>query len=96
MNNIVTPTQDCVKYGKDCADFVKYEDGTLIGEFKYCNLSSECRQTDIFNGKIISMEAHYKKVKDAITGEVIEELYFCTGKHDLRPYKERLEDDKSS
>jgi len=96
MSNIIIPSDDSVKYNKDCADFVKYEDGTLVGEYRYCNLSNICRQVDMVDGEAVPMESHYKKVKDAITGEVIEERHFCTGMHDLRTLKERAEDDKVS
>ena len=95
-------TYDAIKYKKDCDDFVCLDDGTIMRECKYCNLSSLCRQIDILpNGDTVAMESHYLPVTnitfdDAGTPhvEVLEWQYFCTGMHDLRPYKERLEDDK--
>ena len=86
---------DAEHYGKDCLDFECLEDGTITRECKYCNLSKVCRQIDIVNGKPFPMESHYLPITD-LTGEVVEWEYFCTGMHDLRPYKERLEDDKTS
>lgn len=89
-------TKDAVKYGKVCDDFQCLEDGTIMRECKYCNLSMMCRQVDILpNGETISMENHYLPVYND-KGELTEWQYFCTGMHDLRPYKERLEDDKVS
>ena len=89
-------TQDSIKYKKDCADFVCLEDGTITKECRYCNLSLQCRQIDIGpDGKAISMESHYLPVYDA-AGKLVSHELFCTGMYDLRPYKERLEDDKVS
>lgn len=90
-------TRDAIKYDKDCGDFVCLEDGTITRECKYCNLSMACRQVDILpDGTTISMENHYLPILDPSNGSIIEWQYFCTGRHDYRPYKERLEDDKVS
>lgn len=90
-------TPDSVKYKKDCADFVCLEDGTITRECRYCNLSLVCRQIDIgLDGEAIPMESHYLPVADSVTGEIQGHELFCTGMHDLRPLKERLEDDKVS
>lgn len=92
-NNGKTP--DSIHYNKDCCDFVCLKDGTIIGECKYCNRSLLCRQVDFsFNAKAIPMESHFLPIIDVKTGEVIEHQYFCTGMYDLRPLKERVEDDK--
>ena len=89
------PTKDSINYNKDCVNFKCMEDGTILGESRYCNLSLQCRQIDVLaNGKVVPMEAHYLPITDGITGEVMSHELFCTGHHDLRPYKERLEDDK--
>lgn len=89
-------TQDSIKYKKDCGDFECLEDGTITKECRYCNLSLQCRQIDIGgDGKPIPMEAHYLPVYDA-NGDLLAHELFCTGMYDLRPYKERLEDDKAS
>lgn len=89
-------TTDAIHYKKDCPDFECLEDGTIMRECKYCNLSFVCRQVDIVNGQAIPMESHYLPIKDPVTGEDTEWEYFCTGMHDLRPYIERKEDDKAS
>lgn len=89
-------TEDSTKYKKDCDDFVCLEDGTITKECRYCNLSLQCRQIDIgADGKAIPMESHYLPVYDA-EGNLQSHELFCTGMYDLRPYKERLEDDKAS
>ena len=97
-------TRDAVRYNKDCADFVCLDDGTIVGECKYCNLSTICRQVDMLpSGKTIPMKSDYLPVtKITFDGagnpnvEILEWQYFCTGMHDLRPLKERYEDDKVS
>jgi hypothetical protein len=88
-------TKDSIKYNKDCNDFQCLEDGTIIGECRYCNLSLHCRQVDIgMNAKAIPMEAHYLTII-AADGEEFHEL-FCTGLYDLRSLNDRVEDDKVS
>ena len=90
-------TKDSIKYGKGCFDFKTLNDGTIVGEHRYCEHSLICRQIDVLNnGKVIPMESHYLPILDPITGEVISHELFCTGMHDLRPHKERIEDDKVS
>ena len=89
-------TKDAIKYNKDCCDFRCLNDGTILGESKYCDLSLHCRQTDVTRfGTIIGMESHFLPVIDPVTGDIKEHHLFCTGFHDLRPHKERLEDDKA-
>ena len=89
-------TADSKKYNKDCWDFQKLDDGTIVGECKYCNFSLVCRQVDInMNSEAIPMESHYLPIVGP-SGEVVSHELFCTGMHDLRSYKERLEDDKAS
>ena len=90
-------TNDSIKYKKDCFDFKKLNDGTIVGEYRYCEHSLICRQIDVLaNGKVMPMEAHYLPILDPITGEVINHELFCLGFHDLRPLMERIEDDKIS
>lgn len=90
-------TPDSIKYKKDCQDFVCMDDGTIVRECKYCNLSLMCRQIDMLVvGTMVCMEANYLPVMDTVTGELKSHELFCTGMHDNRPYKERLEDDKVS
>lgn len=95
-NLIIDRTGDSVKYDKDCKDFISLEDGTITGEFKYCNRSTKCRQVDMLGVVPIPMEADYLPIVHGITGEVMEWEYFCTGLYDLRPVTERVEDNKVS
>jgi hypothetical protein len=89
-------TPDSVKYQKDCDDFVCLEDGTLMRECKYCDLSLHCRQIDILlDGRTMPMEGHMLPIVDD-HGGVIEHQIFCTGMYDLRPLTERIKDDKVS
>ena len=89
-------TPDAIKYKKDCDDFVCLEDGTIVRECKYCNLSLMCRQIDILPGGMeMPMEGNILQVYDE-KGELVEHAIFCTGMYDLRPLKERLEDEKIS
>lgn len=99
MSNLLVSTErtpDSIKYNKDCGDFLSLEDGTITRESKYCNRSEQCRQVGMINGRPVQMKNHYLPITDPITGEVIEWQYFCTGLYDLRPLKERIEDDKVS
>lgn len=90
-------TIDSIKYCKNCKDFMCLDDGTIVGEHRYCNLSLQCRQVDVdLAGKSIPMESHILVILDPITGEELNQELFCTGMHDLRPLKERIEDDKIS
>lgn len=89
-------TNDSIKYKKDCPDFKCLNDGTITGEYRYCNLSLMCRQVGVMeNGQVVPMEACYLPVADE-TGQVMSQELFCTGMYDLRPLKERYEDDKVS
>lgn len=92
----VEKTSDSIKYNKDCGDFISLEDGTITKEYKYCDRSEQCRQVGMINGRSVSMVSNYLPITNTITGEVIEWQYFCTGMYDLRPLKERIEDDKVS
>jgi hypothetical protein len=85
---------DSKKYQKDCCHFTCLEDGTLTKEYHYCNFSLLCRQIDVLvDGKVVPMESHFLPVYD-INGELKSHELFCTGMHDNRPLKERIEDDK--
>ena len=88
-------TQDSIKYNKDCGDFQCLNDGTIVRECRYCNLSLVCRQIDVLlNGTVMPMESNYLPITDD-SGEVVSHELFCTGMYDLRPLKERIEDDKA-
>jgi len=81
---------------KDCQDFQALDDGTKAKEKRYCALSDLCRQVDVsINGTVLPMESHYLPVI-GFDGEITEWKYFCTGLHDIRPHKERIDDDKVS
>lgn len=89
-------TKDSKKYKKDCCDFICLEDGTMARECRYCNLSLICRQVDILpNGVTMPMKSHYLPMTND-EGKIVAHEYFCTGMYDLRPLKERAEDDKVS
>ncbi|MCK4527910.1 hypothetical protein KAW18_11115 [candidate division WOR-3 bacterium] len=92
----VERTSDSIKYNKDCGDFISLEDGTITKEYKYCDRSEQCHQIGMINGRSVQMVSHYLPSMDPYTGEVIEWEYFCTGMYDLRPLKERIDDDKAN
>jgi hypothetical protein len=94
LYNIRTISPDSIRYGKDCKDFVCLNDGTIIGDCRYCNLSNQCVQVDVIGGIPVPMESNTLEIRNPNTGEVVEEVHYCTGFHDLRPLKERIEDDK--
>lgn len=56
---------------KDCIDFVPWDDGTIIGDKKYCDLSFDCKQ--------IGYYSEYCKFFNT-QGELVEQDYLCTGK----------------
>lgn len=96
QDNIGESTSDSIKYNKDCPDFLVLNDGTIIRDYHYCDRSLICRQVGInMRGKAIPMEAHRLPLYDG-SGNVVAEELFCTGMYDLRPLKERIEDDKVS
>jgi len=70
---------------KDCNDFVPLDDGTIRGDWKYCNLSFKCKQ--------IGMLSEYVEIFDS-DGNLVERDYLCTGKKAL--WEERSADDKAS
>lgn len=96
MSDIIIPGKKKDILDKDCQDFQPIDDGTKTGEKKYCMFSDVCRQIDVsINGTVLPMESHYLPVIN-LDGEIMEWKYFCTGLHDLRPHKERIDDDKVS
>ena len=96
VNTLIT--SDSTKYNKDCKDFCCLRDGTLTGDYKYCNFSKLCQQSDIdANGQPVPIESHICPVVIPITNQIIEYEQYCTGMHDLRSLAERIEgDDKIS
>ena len=93
MSSIILPTKDSIKYKKNCADFRCLKDGTLAGDERFCDRSFECEQTGFINGKKVNMKIGLLVIQDAITGEVIEHIPYCTGMHDFRPVQEKIFDD---
>ena len=89
-------TTDAEKYKKDCPNFKCLEDGTLTGEYRYCNHSTICRQIGFVAGKAVPMLSNQLPVRDPYTGEVVEMEYFCTGMYDYRSLNERQDDDDVS
>ncbi len=87
-------SEDSVKYKKDCPDFIKLKDGTLIGDYRYCQLSTKCRQVGYKDGTPVPMETHYCEVKDPKTNETLYWEYFCTGLYDKREREARLAEDE--
>lgn len=76
-------TPDSIKHKKDCVDFVCLDDGTIVKECKYCNLSLACQQIDILSdGTRVNMESHYVPILDSETGQVLEWAMYCTGMHE--------------
>lgn len=72
MSYIYIPDEiDPLKRGKDCPDFVPYDDGTKVGDPKYCNRSFDCTQ--------YQMKTEYVQIVDVKTGNVLNHDYFCTG-----------------
>lgn len=88
-------TPDSIKYKKDCPDFICLEDG-LMGDYKYCNLSTICTQAGYLDGKPVPMENHYCPVVDPKTNELSHYDYYCTGKYDSRHREERLAGDEEA
>ena len=105
MSNIINPfkkneetrTDASKKYKKHCRDFICLNDGTKLGESKYCQLSDECQHTDYdMCGNSVPMEANIEPVFSPRTGEVVEHRLMCTGMLDIRPLNERRDDDMVS
>ena len=72
MSNIIIPGEiNPLKRGKDCEDFIPLDDGTKIGDPKYCNKSFECRQ--------IGMKTDRAEILDLKTGKVSSIDYLCQG-----------------
>lgn len=76
---------------KDCADFVPLNDGTKTGDRKYCDLSRQCRQSDMLS----EWHEYYEFYTDE-KGNVVRELihdYLCTGNKPV--WEERGEESKA-
>jgi hypothetical protein len=83
MSNIRTKekTLEDSRKDKDCQDFLPLDDGTLTGDWRYCQLSFICQQMHPNDaGILIGCIGHHLMVKDPSdpTGEEIF-ASFCTG-----------------
>jgi hypothetical protein len=77
---------------KDCKDFVPLNDGTSLGDKKYCDLSRFCKQVGMFGEWI-----EYYEVYTDNQGNVVKEKvrdYLCTGKQPI--WEERSRDGEAS
>lgn len=72
MSNIILPYEKTKRKlkEKDCQDFKPADDGTLVGDTKYCFYSFECKQ--------IGMRSDWLTFRDNKTGEPCLD-YLCTG-----------------
>jgi hypothetical protein len=61
---------DRLKYNKDCSDWAPLKDGTMLGDPKYCDLSTRCRQ--------VGMKTDWYNFFNFETKEYDLD-YFCTG-----------------
>jgi hypothetical protein len=105
MSNIINPfkkneetrSKASKKYKKHCYDFVCLDDGTMLGESKYCQLSDQCQHKDYdISGNLVPMETHILPVLNSRTGKVVEHRLICTGVIDRRSLNERRDDDTVS
>jgi hypothetical protein len=72
MSLIITPDSICrLKLKKDCRDFEPMDDHTVVGEWKYCAKSFDCRQ--------IGYKSDYVQLEDPKTGKIINHEYLCCG-----------------
>ena len=77
---------------KDCKDFVPLNDGTILGDKKYCNLSKQCKQIDMYSEYVECYEFYLDS--DGILNKRSVREYLCTGKRPL--FEERSKDEKAS
>jgi len=83
---------------KDCSDFVPLQDGTIKGDWKYCDRSKECRQFDPTTGMGFCSEWHeWYEFYTNENGKIVQEKcmdYLCTGNFPI--FEERSDDEKAS
>ena len=70
---------------KECPDFQPLEDGTIVGEKKYCDVSFQCKQ--------LGMHSDFVRGVDPKTGEQIFHDYLCTGIYAI--FEERSDDEEA-
>ena len=86
MTDIIIPGKKRDILDKQCADFQPLDDGTIIGEKKYCNLSFQCKQ--------LGMRTEFVTGFDPKTGEQIFHDYLCTGIYAI--FEERSDDEEAN
>lgn len=85
MVDIIIPRKKKNILEKSCLDFQPLDDGTIIGEKKYCNLSFQCKQ--------LGMHSDFVRGFDPKTGEQIFHDYLCTGNFPV--FEERSDDEEA-
>lgn len=82
---------------KDCVDFVPLNDGTLSGDRKYCDRSTQCKQYDPIRCMGYLSEWHeWNEFYTDEAGKLVKEMthdYLCTGKFPI--FQERTEESKA-
>jgi hypothetical protein len=83
---------------KNCPDFIPLKDGTIKGDWKYCDMSKECRQFDPVTGMGFCSEWHewYEFYTDE-NGKLAKEKcmdYLCTGNFPV--FQERSDDEEAN
>jgi hypothetical protein len=65
---------------KDCKDFIPLEDGTIVGDWRYCSLSFQCMQKHPDkSGKLVGCISHHLYIVDPDDPEDVIFGAFCTG-----------------
>lgn len=70
---------------KDCIDFKALDDGTLLGDKKYCDRSFDCKQVGFYS--------EYCQFFNA-DGELVLHDYMCTGKY-VKPDETKRDEEAS-
>ena len=66
---------------KDCASFVPIKDGTLAGDWKYCDLSFQCKQVGMRADSVVVMMPDGNREYELL----------CTGNHIKTPDDKNIE-----
>jgi len=62
---------------KDCPDFIPLNDGTIVGDRKYCDKSRLCRQINMYS-EWHEWEEYYLDETGEMCKEIVRD-YLCTG-----------------
>ena len=81
---IIKDTKDDI-LAKDCIDFIPLNDGTIVGDKKYCDRSFNCKQLGYYS--------EYCKFFDK-DGVLVLQDYMCTGKN-VKPEETRKDEEAS-